>query len=285
MIKLVLENKTILLPSQWNELGLTQLLYYLRYFYTQTHNLISNDEDGQAFIKDDNEWRKMQLGLLRGLVQMGNKEFYKYINDRVAFELIDDHKVIDFMIKELKPLRLPIRSIKSFYGPVEFGFLCTSEFALADIQYVLAKKALANEDDDKLLKHLQLFTAIIYRQKSFTKFGDKRILFNKHSVDVRAKALNKIRKWELLAIMLWYESHRQTLPTKFPDAFDSTGQENTSALPDWQSAMLTVAESGTFGDFNNLERTPALYFIKEIDRKKRNNREQIENLKNKNHAV
>ena len=92
MIKLVLDIKTVLIPSQWSELGLTQLLYYLRYFYTQTHNLISTDEDGQAFIKDDNEWRKMQLGLLRGLVQMGNKEFYKYINDRVAFELINDHK-------------------------------------------------------------------------------------------------------------------------------------------------------------------------------------------------
>lgn len=290
MIKLIFGKKDVRIPSAWSEMGLKNILYYLRYYYTQVDDLIEQNDEGEYFIKDEIEWKKMQMGLLRGLIPMGDREFFKTLNDRIACELIDDHKVVDFLVKEVTPIKLPVTEIKGLYGPVEFNYLCTAEFALADIQYILAKRALRDDDEERLMKHLHLFTATLYRPRSLAKYGDKRILFDKHSVESRATKLKHLRKYEMLAIVLWYESHRATLPKKFPDAFETTisdeTTEKTQSLPDWQTAMINIAEGGIFGDFNNVERTPALYFIKAIDLKKRQMREEIEHYKrNKTNAV
>jgi hypothetical protein len=290
MIKIILENKTMLVASRWYEVNLYTVLYYLRYYYTRLGELITTNEKGESFVKDNDEWLKMHFGLLEGLFGKDGRKTFKSIDGITATSLVEEHKVTDFLVKELLPFRQLVKEIRGFYGPLEFNHLTTSEFALADIQFLLAKNAIKKGDELALLTHLRLFTAVLYREKTEKKFGDTREIFDKQTVELRVKELERkisfkkgsfgsygTNKWLMLAALLWYESHRLALPRKYPHAFEG-GDGESKGLPDWQAAMLTVAETGTFGDFYKVEQTPVNYFIKEIDRKRKIIKEQIKEM-------
>lgn len=268
-----------MIASKWDEVELRTVLFYLKYYYTRLHELVTTNEEGESFIKDEVKWMEMQFGLLQGLFPLSFRQFFKHVNGGVAGELVDEHKVTDFLIKELNPFKLPVKALKGLIGPLEFNYLSTSEFALADIKFLLVKDSILKNDDDAIIKHLRYFMAILYREKGEKFTGDIREPFNKHSVEIRAKKFGVTDKWLMMAVMLWYESHRLALPKKYPHAFEGGEDPADKKLPDWQAAMLTVAEIGTFGDFYGVEQTPVLYFIKEIDRKRKLVKDELEAMK------
>lgn len=281
MIKIVLEKRTFLIASSWGEVNLRATLFYLKYYYSRLSELITTNEAGESFIKDEIEWLKMNFGLLQGLFGLTANEFTKLLDSASASELVNEHKVTDFMIHELKPMKQVLKKLNGWIGPYEFLYITTAEFALADIQFLKAKAALKENNEAKLLEHLKNFTAILYRPLGENLYGDLRQEFDKNNVEHRVKKLKARHKWLMMAAMLWYESYRVNLPNMFPDAFGG-GNGDAEKMPDWQAAMLTVAESGTFGNFFTVEKTPAVYFIKEINRKQSIMKEQLANMKRSN---
>lgn len=286
MIKLKIDNTEMLIADEWSKINIDTLRAYATRYYAMLNSLITTNDDGETVIKDSIDWRRMQFFLLHGLIPGKTRSFFKQINVSVANELIDKHKVIDFLINDLKPFKQLVPKINGYYGPLEFGFITTAEFALADIQYVLVKKAMTEDDQERTLKHLKLFTAILYRPHSIWKrWGDRRISLNKATIDARAAKIGD-KKEDMLCALIWYESYRKAFPVKYPDAFDGGDGVKTEELPDWQSAMFAIAETGTFGTFYQIEQTPVNYFLKEIDRKKRIVKEQRElNEKLKNNGL
>lgn len=288
MIKLKIDNTEMLIADEWSKIGIDTLRAYATRYYAMLNSLITKNDEGETIIKDSIDWRRMQFHLLHGLIPCKTRSFFKQINVSVANELIDKHKVIDFLITDLKPFKQLMPKIKGYLGPLEFGFITTAEFALADIQYLLVKKAMADDDQQRTLKHLKLFAAILYRPQSIWKrWGDKRIALNKATIDIRAQRIGD-KMEDLLCALIWYESYRKAFPDKYKYAFENNDDSGAASesLPDWQAAMLAIAESGTFGTFYQIEQTPVSYFLKEIDRKKRIIKEQREyNEKLKDHGV
>jgi hypothetical protein len=178
--------------------------------------------------------------------------------DVEQFMYLSQELLKDRLTKQLLPMQ------KRFAGPADnFNNLQMGEFVFTE-DYFFAFK------EDSNIKHLDNLCAVLFRpvKKNYDRKvnpdGDVRIPFNQNRCLYNAKTA--IRKWKLeikLAILTWYEHCRLQLVDDFPAVF--AGGSGDPAKYGLITMMRNVAQSGTHGNFDNVEILPLKMVMIELD--------------------
>lgn len=235
-----INKKLYTVPTCWNELSRKQLLQVMECLFIKE--------------QDVNQGRLQLLKILSGM------SWWQFFRAPVA-GMIEFFYLTDFIISERTNLTKQIlEQYGGLYGPAsDFDNLLMSELALCDNLFMRW-----SEEREKT-EYLDELISILYRpvrkgtwlkgyNKKVNPEGDVREEFNQHTCLYRAG--RQIKRWPLsvkLAIATWYDGCRWQMVDENEEVFGGSGENDVSKYG-LVSVMLSVAETGTFGDFNKVEK-------------------------------
>lgn len=228
-----IKSRYVAIPTEWNELSRRQLIQVMECLFLREYNM----EQGK-------------LKLLKILTGMSWWQFF-----RCQPEDFEEYLYLaDFLLQERTGLtKQLIPEWRGLYGPCDnMSNLIMQEMTFADLHFM---KWAENRSD---LSALDKLVATLYRPaKPGYDFlrdpdGDSREEFNPNVCDWRAEHF--ISKWELpvkLAIAWWYDACRWQIVDNNDEVFGGTGEPSKYGLV---SMMMSVAEDGVLGTFNDVEK-------------------------------
>jgi len=235
-----LNKKLYTIPTCWNELTRKQLLSVMESLFVK------------AF--DINQGRLQLLKILTGM------SWWQFFRTSTA-QLQEFFYLTDFIISDRTNLtRQILEEYRGLYGPAsDFDNLLMSELALCDNLFMRW-----SEERDKT-EYLDELISMLYRpvrkgtllkryDKKINPEGDVREEFNQNKCFYRARKI--VKHWPLsvkLAIATWYDGCRWQMVDENEEVFGGSGNSDVSKYG-LVSVMLSVAETGTFGDFNKVEK-------------------------------
>lgn len=221
-------------PTQWNELSQQQLIAVMETLFMRQYT----GEQGC-------------LKLLKILLGFNWWQFFR----SKPTEMAEYFYLTLFLLSEQRQLTdqlLPVYD--ELHGPdKEFNNLVMQELAICDGVFMQWAE---DRENHELLNQL---CSLLYRPAkedyNFKKNidGDARIPFNQNLCEYYCRT--KVHKWPMsvkLAIAYWYDACRWQLVEENEDVFggDNSGEVSKYGLV---SVMLSVAESGSLGDFSKVE--------------------------------
>ncbi len=219
------------MPTCWNELTGDQLVRCLPVIYADW-------SDG-----------KKQLALLRILTGIGR---WRFLFAHPA-ELSEYFYRLSFLFEQNTLTRNLVPRYDGLHGPGDnFCNITVSEFIFSETFYLRYREN--NEIAD-----LDMLIAVLYRAGRFiltynyriNPAGDFRRKFNDNLIDHYVK---KIRRWPIgvkNAILHYYEGCRGRLVESYSDVFGGSGEPARRGM---LSLMVSMAETGTFGPFDQVEK-------------------------------
>jgi hypothetical protein len=238
--------RTYAMPEAWNELTGKQLVKLVPILFGDMEPVVADTHS------------------LRILLGMSKWRFNRIDAEVVAEELLP---MVAFIrnTRDLTKQLLPVIRCggTSFYGPADgLGNLRMVEFDFAE-------RELAAYHADNTQHSLFRFIATLYRpgKRGYdhrrNPDGDPREGFNDNLLAYYANILQEDMHPDMArAIMLWYKGCRQQLaeehPRIFPAAADKSEEQEDKpdeepALPTYFGLMRTIAEKGTYGNFDQIE--------------------------------
>jgi len=223
-----IDNTRRSLPSTWNELTRTQLLYVSRLF------------NGKLNLVD------FRIRTLREFLSVKWKVF-KRIDPEDAFVLCE---TLDFLTKEVTLTRnvIPVirTGLRKYYGPSDAMTNCTIG------EFTLASSVLDEYTKSGSEAHLDQLVAILYRpkksfwfiRKQFTDHLDPRVRFMNRSLKRRAERLTKVDHCIKYTVFLFFNGVLNSLTGLYPYVYrqkdDDGSQENG-----WASLIISLADGKT----------------------------------------
>jgi hypothetical protein len=240
MLAVQLNKKMYKVPQEWNELSKQQLLYAMQILY------------GNMALQD------AQIRLFKALLRIGWYRFWRlsllWIEERLY--------LVDWILKDNNLTRQLMPIYWGFHGPAsDFDNLTGAEFTFAE-NYFLKYRS-----DENNIESLNYLVATLYRpakKKYNLKLnpeGDAREIFNPNLLDNYAKFTAHWPMPAKLAILTWYDGCRTRLTHLYPKVFGGGGE--TAQFGFW-SIMRGVAEKGTHGSFEQVERMPIKIMMMEL---------------------
>jgi len=226
-----LYNKYYETPAAWNELTQCQLITCLR------------------IIESNWPEDRKRIALIKCLSGIGWLRFI-FCNMREVSEFF---YLADFLYEENTLTKNLVPVYQDRYGPGDFfQNLVVSEYVFTENHYHLYKEHAEEKD-------LNCLIGILYRRGksriaynySENKAGDLRRPFNDNMIEKYAR---DVKHWPAeikRCILHWYEGCRQQLYNHYHDCFGGSGEPVKRGM---LSLVVMMAETGTFGDFEKVEK-------------------------------
>jgi hypothetical protein len=237
MTLIELNKKYYAFPTCWNELSTKQAMGAMK-FFTSEHDTISEESS-----------EKIILHLFRILAGIS---WWKWVRIK-GEELAEYLYLCSFIWEETNLTKNVLPKYRNLYGPADnFGNLRMNEFAYAQNAFEEYKE----KEDMSALNRL---VAALYREAKpgydfrLNPDSDCRQDFNEAVMNYHAEKV--ISKWPLyvkLLVLKWYAGCFEQMMKENQDLFSSNKSE--VALHGIVSVMRNVAKSGTYGDFNSVEK-------------------------------
>ncbi len=223
-----IDNSRRSLPSTWNELTRTQLLYVSR-LYSGKLNLVD-----------------FRIKALREFLSIKRKVF-KRIDPEDAFVLCE---TLDFLNSEVTLTRniIPVirTRLRKYYGPSDAMTNCTFG------EFTLASSVLDEYTKSGSEAHLDQLVAILYRPKQmfwfirkyFTDHQDPRVRFMNRSLKRRVDRLEKVDHCIKYTVFLFFNGVMNSLTGLYPYVYrqkDEAGSEDNG----WASLIISLADGKT----------------------------------------
>lgn len=216
------------LPSCWNDLTRSQLLYVSRLFRGQL------------------TWSDFKVKALRKFLSIRSKTFRR-IKPEDAFALCE---TFDFLTDEVSLTRnviLVIRiGLRKYYGPSDAMTNCTFG------EFTLASSVLDEYHKSGSEYHLDQLVAILYRPKKifwlirkyFTDHQDPRQRFRNRSLMQRAGNIVMVDHCVKYSVFLFFTGVLNSLPGLYPYVYQ---QKDEADNPDngWASLIISLADGKT----------------------------------------
>lgn len=233
MTIITINKKDFAIPTEWNELSPEQLLMVMDTIYLKQYEPV-----------------KMLLKLLKVLLNVG---YFRWLKIK-ADDLNEFLYLTGFLVQgNLNFYKQLIPVYDGYHGPAdEIGNMEGGEFVFSEHYHELWW------NDKNNLQALDDFVAVIYRpvKKGYDlkkdPDGDPRVPFNENVCSYLAKTV--IWKWPMpvkLAIATWYAGCRQKMVNDNRDVFGGNGEAAKYGLI---SILRAIAEKGTYGTFEKVER-------------------------------
>jgi hypothetical protein len=166
-------------------------------------------------------------------------------------EMADHFYLLEFLMGENTLTKCVLPEYDDFYGPADgIGNIVVSEYVFTESHYQQWRDN--NTDAD-----LNSLCAVLYRpaKKGYdlrlNSQGDPRLPFNENLTGYYA---SRISKWPMavkLAIVHFYEGCRGKLLQDYEDVFGGSGEPAKRGM---LSLVVSMAETGTFGEFDKVEK-------------------------------
>lgn len=263
MIDLKIGNDVYSIPTKLDECNYMQLATYAQELLLKRNFLFNERPDGAVEIKNHGLYEMAMLRLLHVTIGCEWKLFAKISAEQKHY-LIYDEKVLEFYFKDAFTCA-PKIAVNTLIGPGNEYQLTAEEFSFADTAYLAYHKT-------ESAQALNTFSAVLLRPKIM--FGwlwkpvnnDLREPFTKHSIENRLPLVKQIPVEYKLALWLWYHRYRIELPNKYPHAF-STSNQSKAASNGWIDVLLSSAENGTFGNYNETCQTQHHLVFSDMNRR------------------
>lgn len=246
MIDLLIGGETYPIPTKLDECNEWQIATYAREFVLGRNAIFTELPDGTVTIKNRLTYEVAMMRLLHASIGCEWKLFTKISVEQKHY-LVFTEKVLAFYFTD-KFTKAPDVYVSGLVGPGNEYQLTAEEFSFADTAYIAYHKT-------ESIQALNTFVAVLMRPKS--KFGwlfkptnnDLREAFTKHTIEDRLALVANLPSDFKLALWLWYHKYRVELPNKYPHAFSSSN-ESKAASNGWLDVLLSSAENGTFGNYD-----------------------------------
>lgn len=239
------KNKTIVIPSSWNELSKRQFIKLVQLL----HSGMQADE-----------WL-----LDKALKILCRKKLYSFL--RIPPDIRSrcyDH--MEWIAGDEKPTEQLIPVYKNYYGPASgLENITLEEFHFAEIAY----HRLVNEQEESAMNEL---IAILYRpalSKKKNIQGDMRQPFEFYAVQDR---IRHIKKWSLQVrrcIIIWYDGCRKDLEACYPEVFTGEKASSKDYFDGMYNMIRSIAEKKTYGDFQKVEKMNIHLALRELTESKK----------------
>jgi hypothetical protein len=173
-----------------------------------------------------------------------------------------------FLVNETGPVKNVIKEYRGLYGPDDdFNNITGDEFVFSEDHYF----AFINSEHTDL-DALNNLVSILYRKpkpnydRDINPDGDAREPFNQNVSAYSAK--HSIKHLPLnfkLSVFHWYHACRHKMIADNPDVFHGAGGD--PAKYGLISIMRTIAESGTYGDFDKVQKMYVKMWMMELNEK------------------
>jgi hypothetical protein len=228
MNQIVIDDKSFMSPSSWNELSRKQLLFVSRLFH------------GQLTMID------FKLRALFNFISITPK-IKKHLHPEDAYFLCE---TLDFLFEEVSLTRnlLPIlkTGLRTYVGPSDALKNCTFG------EFTMANSLLDSFSLSKDQKYLDEMVAVLYRpkkyfwfiRKNFTDNQDTRKKFVNRSLKKRSGIMSSMDYHAKYSVFLFFSGVLNSLPELYPYVYqqrgDSGGDDNG-----WASLIISLAEGKT----------------------------------------
>lgn len=264
MNSITVRNTTITIPSEWNELTASNMLWLAKRFpYPPTNgfsfeffvhliNLKKNIRFSWALFRNsllslklDRQWKDETL------IELGESNFFlQQINQTIS--ALDDFRwVHEFGAMEKCLIRKIRIGFRSYYGPGDMlANVVGDEFSHADDFLSLF---LETKED----KYLHYMIACLWREKAANKMPhDNRIPFSEFEVTKRAEKIAKLNSKFKYACLINYMGLRSWFITRETSRIVFSKSENqSSGNSNWGTILLRIAENKTFGIHSEVKKT------------------------------
>lgn len=227
-------------PDQWNDLSSSQLVQVAEILHSG------------ALLIDG------KLQLLFALLEVKKSGYLKWVfSERVTdVQVCELLQLTDFILKENKLTKNIFPSIRigltRYHGPAEkLKNISFGEFIFADAMFI-------KYHDTKDEKYLDQLIAVLYRLIHplywINYDGDKRIRFNKYTIEPRAKRIARIKPGIKQAILLYYDGCRKRIVKENKYVFPE-GNGGKKAGQHEMAKLLLELSGSKFGDLKQTEET------------------------------
>jgi hypothetical protein len=264
------------LPSSWDELTRDNVFTLVRFLNTSQTETSLKLKILIAFLKLklykkdpilDPEDKKT---LLYFVYHKGSKPFLissQQLTDLLPaldflFETITE-KDKEYKVISSRLTKNPVPDLKwhgnPWPGPSEKLFNITfEEYIFSETNYINYLKSRDDKDLDKLIATLYRPQDPKYSVTDPFHQGDSRLPFNSHTIDARAKDIEKYPKDPKMAIVLFYQGCKTFLASQFPHVFERASDSKPNPL-----GFLALVDALTDGDVTKTEsvRKSLLYDI------------------------
>ena len=287
-IEITDKNKTIELPSDWDDCTADQVHFVLKLAFLVMAGHLSIGEFRIRVFRFLTGLKMSFSYLVRQKLKLNSEANSRiYQLSAQLCDWIFDKKDDDTFELQFETVQnfFPVLA-KHYYGPEDLlADLTLGEFktALSIVDQYFDSK----EDEIEAMQYLDMFLSVLYRPK---KEGNK-IPFHEHVPD--ASVFAKVPVWQKQCIVIWFaycvkclQSEELTingidvdLSVLFPKS-DGSGSAGRKVNLGWTGILLDIAESGVFGDAANASQTPlydVLIFLlkKHQDQKSHDNRKTV----------
>lgn len=259
MIQLHCNNRTFLLPEQYNELTGDQLI--------AVKNMMSKPMDATA----------LRLQLLRILLNETEKTFFKWPADWI-YNMLYYHQPevdpftnepvsasVDWLLKEQGLTQQLLPEINGLYGPKsEFDNLRMKEFHVAELRYM-------DYMETKEEQPLNDLVAVLYRPAKigydFTmdSDGDARVPFNPNELPYWSSVVSRWPMATKIAVLQFYDNCRAWMEELYDAAFSGSGGSNDSQEPDGMFGLMRSLAGERWGTFSQVEDLLVHIVFKELE--------------------
>jgi hypothetical protein len=268
MIDLLIGKETYSIPTKLDECNAWQMATYAREFILGRNSIFTEGRDGSISIKNRMLYEVAMMRLLHATTGCEWKLFTKISAEQKHY-LVYEEKLLEFYFTG-NFTQAPHICISGLIGPDNEYQLTAEEFSFADTAYIAYHRT-------ESAQALNTFAATLLRPKQkFTWLfkpanGDKREVFNKHSIDARLAIVATMPTDYKLALWFWYHKYRVDMPDKYPFAFGG-GNESKAASSGWLDVLLSSAENGTFGNYKQTCETQHHLVFSDMNRRIQNSK-------------
>ena len=229
MNQVVIDGKTYLTPSDWNELTKKQVLFVSRLF------------QGQLSMVD------FKLRALFDFLSVRPKVTIR-IHPEDAYFLCES---LDFLFKEVSLTRnlLPVirAGWRTFVGPSDAMMNCTFG------EFTMANSLLDSFSKTREQKYLDEMVAVLYRpkkwfwfiRKAFTDNQDPRKKFVNRSLKKRSTRMAALDYNVKYSVFLFFSGVLNSLPALYPYVYQQKGEDASNEDNGWASLIISLADGKT----------------------------------------